>query len=457
MENKKLNPIAIELNKTIEQENNTVFGMLSDFGRRMFFPKGILEQSKKVSVKNPRLKATLGMAVNDGDLLTYDYAAELSGQCNKENSDEFLLTRKDIYSYEQVSGRKELIDLWTKKILNDNFDLNKDDISTPLPVTGITHGLFVFSDLFICEDDQIVVPELIWGNYNLIFKERRGAEFVKYPFFDKDKFNIDGFESAISQAIDNAVNKQKSKIIILLNFPNNPTGYSPTPAMIKKIKEIVLSKADDINIIAVCDDAYFGLFFDEDDVVEKRQSPFSAFASLHKNILAVKVDGATKEELSWGLRVGFITLGTKGGSDVLYNALNEKIKGAIRSSVSSGSKIGQSLLYKILTHKDHKKEKQEKIALLKGRALKVKKILVNKKFDEVWTPYPFNSGYFMTLKLKGIKARDLWSELLENHDIGVIYLDETHLRIAFSSVDLRDLDELFETIYKTAKQMKIDS
>jgi len=453
MNKKELNPIANELNEIIKNENKAVYEMLSNFGKRMFFPKGILKQSKEVSIKNPKLKATLGMAVNDGNLLTYDYAAELSGSCEKKESDSFKICRGDIYSYEQVSGRKELIDIWTKKIHQDNPELITN-ISTPIPVTGITHGLFVFSDLFVEEKDQIVMPELIWGNYNLIFKERRGAEYSSYPFFDNNQFNINGFETALVRAIENANNNRKNKVIVLLNFPNNPTGYSPKPSMIREIKDVVYKFANKTNIVIVCDDAYFGLFFDEEQTEEKRQSPFTAFANLHKNILAIKLDGATKEELSWGLRVGFMTLGIKDGSDLLYNALNEKIKGSVRSSISSGSKIGQSLLLEILSHKDHKKEKVEKIAILKGRALKVQKILENKKYDEVWTAYPFNSGYFMTLKLKGINAPELWKELLENNDVGVIFLDKEHIRVAFSSIDKRNLDELFEIIYRVAKKMK---
>jgi len=454
MNDKKICPIAKELNKIIEDSSNSISNMLSEFGKRMFFPKGILQQSKEVTIKAPKLKATIGMAVNNGKLLTYDYANELSVNNTKNKQNEFTLSNSEIYSYEQVSGRAELIDMWSKKMLTDNPDLKKKRISTPVPVTGITHGLFVFSDLFINEDDQIVLPELIWGNYNLIFKERRDAQFVKYPFFDNNEFNINGFKDALTQAVENSKNNNSNKVIVLLNFPNNPTGYSPKPKMLNKIKDIMVSKADDINIIVVCDDAYFGLFYDEDNENEKRQSPFAFLADAHENLLAIKLDGATKEELSWGLRVGFITFGIKNATDKLYIALNEKVKGSIRSSISSGSKIGQSLLLKILSHKEHQREKEEKTALLKSRAEMVKEILEDKRFDEVWTAYPFNSGYFMTMKLKGINAKELWQELLDNNDVGIIYLDDVHIRIAFSSIDINNLKELFEIIYRVAKNMQ---
>ena len=47
-------------------------------------------------------------------------------------------------------------------------------------------------------------------------------------------------------------------------------------------------------------------------------------AQAHQNILAIKIDGATKEEFVWGLRVGFITYGVKGGTKALYDALEQK-------------------------------------------------------------------------------------------------------------------------------------
>ena len=52
-------------------------------------------------------------------------------------------------------------------------------------------------------------------------------------------------------------------MIVLLNFPNNPTGYMPTEAESRSI-------ADDAGrarpsaarkVVALLDDAYFGLFY----------------------------------------------------------------------------------------------------------------------------------------------------------------------------------------------------
>ncbi len=43
-----------------------------------------------------------------------------------------------------------------------------NEISLPVVSNGITHGLSIFGYLFI--DDEIIIPEPYWGNYNLVFK-----------------------------------------------------------------------------------------------------------------------------------------------------------------------------------------------------------------------------------------------------------------------------------------------
>ena len=55
------------------------------------------------------------------------------------------------------------------------------------------------------------------------------------------------------------------------------------------------------NVIAVADDAYFGLFF-EDNVL--KESVFARLAGAHPRLLAVKLDGATKENYVWGFVSG---------------------------------------------------------------------------------------------------------------------------------------------------------
>jgi hypothetical protein len=98
-------------------------------------------------------------------------------------------------------------------------------------------------------------------------------------------------------------------------------------------------------------------------------------------------------------------------------------------------------------------EKQQKFDIMKGRANKTKAILDSGKFDEVWEYYPFNSGYFMCLKLKTVEAEALRVHLLDTYGVGTIALGTTDLRVAFSCIEESDLDELFGLIYQGVQDL----
>ena len=57
-----MNIIAKELNEIIEKGNPCIMEMLSDVGKNIFFPKGILSQSAEAKVKAHKLNATIGIA-----------------------------------------------------------------------------------------------------------------------------------------------------------------------------------------------------------------------------------------------------------------------------------------------------------------------------------------------------------------------------------------------------------
>ena len=61
---------------------------------------------------------------------------------------------------------------------------------------------------------------MMWGNYNMVLGLRKGARIRSYPIFtDQGSFNLDALEKVVRDEAS-----QNSKITVLLNFPNNPTG-----------------------------------------------------------------------------------------------------------------------------------------------------------------------------------------------------------------------------------------
>ena len=61
-----MNPLAQELNDQLKKENSFVYEMLSQRGKELFFPKGILSQSAEAKAKATKFNATIGIATEGG-------------------------------------------------------------------------------------------------------------------------------------------------------------------------------------------------------------------------------------------------------------------------------------------------------------------------------------------------------------------------------------------------------
>jgi aspartate/methionine/tyrosine aminotransferase len=429
---KELNPLATELNQIIEQESSTVMSLLSRKGRRIFFPsKGILAQG--MAAKGKAINATLGEAYTDtGAPLVLNTLSQ-----------HLQINPKEAFPYAPSFGLMALRQRWQTLQKEKNPTLLKKGAEFSLPVVscGLTHGLYSLAYLFCDEGDEIICPDLYWDNYELIFDNGFDASLKTFPLFDKGGFNLDAFQSVL---MDGPTGKR----IVLLNFPNNPSGYTPNRAEAAAIVAILEKAAQAGNrLLVILDDAYFGLAF-EDDVMP--ESLFSSLIDLHPNILTAKVDGVTKEEYAWGFRVGFITYGIQNGRPPLYAALEAKTGGAVRGCISNAPHLSQSLVLKALQDPAYVGEKKANAAKIAERYETVKKIIHDRpEFSQFFSPLPFNSGYFMCLRLHHHQAENIRQILLTQYDTGLIaFPDKGLLRIAFSSLAADKMAQLYENIYQ---------
>jgi len=431
-----MNEIAKETNNVLKAKSPTIFSLLSDFGKEIYMPKGIISQTAEAKMHAYECNATIGIAKEDGDPM---YLSSIDKFFNN-------LTPSEVYPYATPFGLPELRKLWQEKIISEN-NLENKNISLPIITHALTNGLMLTGDLFIDEGDEIYIPDKLWGNYKLIYSVRYKANIVNYDFFNSSfkGFNVVSLKETLNKS-------DKEKAVVLFNFPNNPTGYTPTEEEADGITEVILDLAKSgKKILVVVDDAYYGLSF-EDGLLG--HSLFSKFVGLHPNIVAVKLDGFTKEFYVWGFRIGFLTFADYPQNKEAYEVMEKKTAAAIRCSISNCSHPAQSICLKVLGEGDYKKEKEEKYKKLKARAEKVKEIVYDEKFGKLWDVYPFNSGYFMCLRLKGVDSNKVREHALKEYGIGTISIDDTDLRIAFSSVRIEKLERLFECLAKSIKELK---
>ncbi len=434
-----MNPLAKELNECLQKENPHVLDMLSSLGKQLFFPKGILSQTAEAREKAGKYNATIGMAREKGQAM---HLACLMKNISGLKPDQVL-------TYAPAGGLQDLREKWKEELFEKNPSLSGKSTSTPLVTAGITHGLALVGEMFVDPGDILVLPDKMWGNYRMIFEVRKSATIKTYPLFaESGRFNVDGLYSSLVE-----VGEKKEKAIVILNFPNNPTGYSPTWEEGQEIAGALTRVTEEgLDVVLVSDDSYYGLFYEEEVM---RESIFGLVSDSSERILSVKLDGATKEDYAWGLRTGFITFNAVARTDkeALYDVMEKKTTGCIRGTISNAPHVSQSLILEAKRDPGYAGERKEKYRIMRDRATTVKKVLSREKYEDTWEPYPFNSGYFMCLRLKGIDAEDFRKKLLADHGIGIIAMGSSDIRVAFSCIEVDQIEDLFETMFSCAIEM----
>ena len=426
-----MHDLAVKLNDTLK--GTCAYDLLSDYGLRMYVPKGIIVQSSEAKEKAKKHNATIGVAMENGSAMYYPGMKA-----------QFADTMKvgEIFPYAPMGGVLALRNAWKADMEKKNPLLEEKITSLPVVTNGLTNALSIVCSLFLETGGDVVLPDMYWENYNLILDEQRQANKILFPIFKGDGFNVEGLDYALTSADD--------CVMVLLNFPNNPTGYTPTEKESDEIIAVLKKHADNgQKIVLVCDDAYFGLFFDDGPC---RQSLFAKACGLSRNILAIKCDAATKEEMVWGFRVAFVTYGGTDFTDAQYDALVQKTMGAIRGSLSSCSMPGQNIILKGMTDPNHDSDRANGVQKIGERYLKLKETLKKYADNEALKPLPFNSGYFMSFWCKA-NAEELRKYLLDKYQTGIIRSDDHHIRIAFSSVDVQNIEDLVDTVYKAASEL----
>jgi aspartate/methionine/tyrosine aminotransferase len=427
------NPLAEALNKDIQAGAPQILNMLSARGKAIYFPsKGILGQTAEA--KNAKINATIGTAFeNDGSPLTL------------ECMEDMVNIPSDSFLYAPSFGLAKLREEWGKLLVTKNPGLHGKTFSQPVVTAALTHGLSIAGYMFADEGDEIIMHDLYWDNYELVFCETYGARFTFFNTFVNGGFDVAAFAKAL-----NAGNVGKK--IVLLNFPNNPTGYTPTESESRALAGEIKKAAEAGNqIVVVLDDAYFGLVYEEGIA---RESLFSALVDLHPNVLGVKLDGATKEDYVWGFRVGFITFGFKGANAAQLKALENKAAGAVRGTISNAPCVSQAILLKAYTDPEYAAQKKQKYGILADRVRKIREILkAHPEYGQSFEVMPFNSGYFMCVKPIGVDNEELRKELIANYSTGVIVLSGL-IRLAFSAVPTDRVESLFANIHAAIQKLR---
>ena len=408
----------------------------SKLGENIILPQDVLIQSKETSVVPNAVNATIGIATDNKKALSLPSINEVIKE----------LSTTDYLPYSPTPGLLKIREVWKEKIFKENSIINPEYLSLPMVTTGITQGIDIVANLFSEKDDALLLPNLFWQNYAQIFTIKLGNNIYKYNQFDNENnFNLSDFKHTL-------YNIKENKISIILNFPNNPTGYTPSTEELTQLVSIIdvfAKENPNKNLIIISDDAYFGLFFEENHKTPTLSATYRL--ADNNNCLVVKLDGITKEYYGWGLRVGFITYYTS--DDELRKIVLEKTQGYLRSTTSSPSNLSQQIALRLLESSQVKQEKTYNDSIIEGRYRILKEAIAKYNLDDDVTILPFNSGYFFTIKMpEHIDAHKFRLKFLNDYKYGVYSMDDSHIRIAFSCLDKELIPDLIKNFKLCIKE-----
>ncbi len=422
----QLHPEAIDRNARLESVAPQVLEALSPLGRRSFFPKGIPFQAGQA--KNCTINATIGQITDGGgEPLT------LAPMAEKVPS----LPAKDVFLYAPIQGRDQCRAAWHAKLVKE--DARMSQVALGQVAAGICHAISMGADLFFSPGDTLVVPDLYWDNYDQIFGIRLEGQMATYPFYSAEGgFNLEGLRARLASV--------EGKVHVILNFPSNPSGYSPTPAELLALANILEEAARDRIVVVFVDDAYHGLVFDK---AATTKSLFYDLLGRSANLIPLKCDGVTKELAFFGGRVSFLHFGVeKAAADLLV----DKCKGLIRAGIGGTVAISQVMTEVELADPRHDAEFERIRGVLQQRCDTLKAALA--KPTRHWTVLPFNAGCFCLLKLReGLNAEEVRQKLIHEESCGVVSQGSDYIRLAFCSMRESDIVPLVEALDRVCERM----
>ncbi|TKJ21657.1 MAG: hypothetical protein CEE42_13680 [Promethearchaeota archaeon Loki_b31] len=442
-----------------------LYKALSELGKRIYLPQGVFYWAGRAK-KEAEIMGTLGSAFGyEKDFIEGGTSEWVP--CYLEDIKNYTkLNINEIVPYPKISGLEGLKTIWKnwiieKSLINKTIEkerLNRLEnyISTPVITSGLTNGIFFCCSLLLNSGDYIISPNKRWGNYDNIIEKLLGAKIKSFEFFIKSKFNVQGLKDAIYE-----VPKIQEKIVLILGFPNNPTGYIPKKEELEEIINVLRLAQKDISkpIIVLVDDAYEPYIYSNNVI---NRSVFYDLHDLEEDIIPIKIDGITKEFLMYGGRIGFVTIGLKPSwvnseeeLDILKTEINNKLSGLIRTTISNSNHFYQSLIINLFKDvgTDGLIKKRDKIkVLLKARYEKINAEFRKIKNSDISVD-PNAGGFFVFVNLnpKKFRANDFADHLLKKYKVGVIPIEKPNdningIRIAYCSIDLTQITEFVNRI-----------
>lgn len=423
---------------------------LSARGRAARMPDGIRVWGERAA-RAGGLDATMGVVTVPPGVLDAGAIGESIAYLPEIRAAFGAWTPAEVFPYAPVAGLAAFREGWRRWIAGKaagEFDAPtplEGRLTAPVATSGVTGGLCAVGLLVLDPGDPVLVPDRRWDGYDTTFGAVAGARLQPVPLLTDGAWDVPAWERAMAERAAGA-----ERVVVVLNFPHNPTGYVPTADEAEAFAAAAANVAERSGrpVVAICDDAYEGYVYTD----RPKGSIFYRLVDRHPRVLPVKCDGITKELLFWGGRLGAVTTAMPAAWDeadrsAAAAAWESKLSAVVRGMISSASTAVQSLVARVLADPAALKATREPILrLLAERRAAVVAALAESPAREVFDPDPFHGGLFALLHLRRGEAVDVATRLLAEKRIGLVPFQDgaglNALRVTYATLPTDRIGEV---------------
>ena len=342
------------------------------------------------------------------------------------------LSYAEKFGYASTAGTakfKEGIARWA--LMQTYEDVTKDFYYGVIPTPGGSGAIGNTIDNYANEGDSILVPNICWGPYNAMAKER-GCSVKNYELFKDGKFNTDDFKK---DALELA--EKQGRVLAIINDPcQNPTGYALEDSDWDEIIACINEISKDKTFVLLYDMAYID--YSHKGLNESREI-FRKFKQFNENVMVVLAFSGSKTFSLYGLRIGAQMALTKDKEEIEY--FNNANEFSARATWSNAAKMGVSLVEKLMFNDALRNEFKKELENASNLLLDRSKLFLKEAKECNLECYTYKSGFFITIPCNGEKVFDR----LKENNIYVVPLKQG-IRISLSALSKKEIANLASKI-----------
>jgi aminotransferase len=187
--------------------------------------------------------------------------------------------------YAPTNGIPELLEALAQKAYRD-YGLNYNPASEILITVGATEGIFSALIGLINPGDEVLIPDPGFVSYAPCVT-LAGGKPVSVPLLEKN-----GFKPSIDDVMSLITDKSR---VIILNYPNNPTGAVLSFDEIAALAKVAVER----DMIVISDEVYEKIVYDN-----AKHYCVATFPGMRERTLVV--NSFSKTYAMTGLRIGFV-------------------------------------------------------------------------------------------------------------------------------------------------------